>query len=98
MNGYQIYIHMFDRKLSAISKVPKVISENKLYKGVKNNTGLHGLDPIIIYNLSKDLNFTIITTIGKTKSDFGHVFSNGTANEAIGRVLDGKAYITSLKR
>ncbi|KAF7268629.1 hypothetical protein GWI33_018278 [Rhynchophorus ferrugineus] len=91
MNGYQIHIHMFDRKLSAISKVPKVISENKLYKGVKNNTGLHGLDPIIIYNLSKDLNFTIITTIGKTKSDFGHVFSNGTANGAIGRVLDGKA-------
>lgn len=79
MNQYPLRISIFERYPTALhyENIPKIFLRSYFMNTVEESKGFGGLDGIVLGNIAKSLNFTVIP-ITPQVHDFGYKMKNGT--------------------
>ncbi|CAG9764157.1 unnamed protein product [Ceutorhynchus assimilis] len=93
LNGYPLRISLFERYPTALTSLPKLLEDSKIYKPFSNSPGLFGVDGMSMRYLSKIMNFEINLCTDSECQYFGVVFSSnrsviGSLNKILERTID----------
>lgn len=79
LNGYPLRVSIFERYPTALQyeNIPKIFLRSYFMNTVEESKGFGGLDGIVLGNMAKGLNFTVIPVFPRIH-DFGYKLKNGT--------------------
>ncbi|XP_060523185.1 uncharacterized protein LOC132700083 [Cylas formicarius] len=87
LNGYPLKVSLFQRKPTALKRLPSNLKNGRLYDFVRNFSNFYGVDGVSASELARTMNFSMHMMLGTDSLYYGTTKPDGNVTGSLGQVV-----------